>query len=259
MPEDLVSSHILFTDESGINERYLGYGGVIVPASHYQSAERALADFARNNGFKRREFSWKKCSPKELDRYSQFAALFWDLNESGTPLDFRAMIVDTRRNPLRSTLGNCSTDEDGFYKFYHFFITRSLEIVARDATNVDLRVAVSPDQYPYRSEVLQATVGGRLRNELPDRTVVTEVFRETPKMHRLHQLADVLLGAITFRVNERDPQGLSHKAHLCGHIESLVGRRLDRDFMPGERPFNVWSFASRGSSRWADGSHGYVG
>jgi len=249
--------YAVFSDESGVGERVLGYGGTFLIGGAVESAEEILEEFAQSRSFGDKEFSWKKCSANELERYKLFVDKFWELLDRGFELDFRALVVDTSSNPLTRAPWS-STDEEGFYKFYHFFITRSLEQIGVSAPCVDLRVAILKDQYPYRTEILQKTVGGRLKEELGDSALVTEVVRGTPKMIRLHQLADVLLGAVTYRVNERDPEGRSHKRGLCEHIEGRVGRRLDHDFLPPERPFNVWFFSSIGQDRWGKGARGHA-
>ncbi len=251
--------YAVFSDESGLGERVLGYGGTFALGASVEAFEEALEAFARSCGFAEKEFSWKKCSSNELDRYKAFVDMFWQLQGTERLLDFRAMLVDTSTNPLRAPAWGCNTEEDGFYKFYHFFITRSLENVATRSQCLDLRIAILPDQYPYRGDILGKTVAGRLKDEFGSGTLVTEVNRKTPKMARIHQLADVLLGAVTYRAGGRDPRGQSKKLPLCEHIESRVGRPLDHDFLPNERPFNVWFFASTGSSRWGKGARGTVG
>ena len=235
----------------------LGFGGIFIPGSQAEEAERVLEEFAKSRGFGEKEFSWKKCSANELERYELFVEKFWRLNEAGIEIDFRALVIDVQQNRLTRAPWS-STDEEGFYKFYHFFITRSLEQIGSAAPCIDLRVAILKDQYPYRTEILQKTVGGRLKEEFGDRTLITEVIRGSPKMARLHQLADVLLGAVTYRISKRDPQGKSRKRQLCEHVERQVGRRLDHDFYPGERPFNVWFFSSTGQARWGIGASGHA-
>jgi hypothetical protein len=247
--------YAVLSDESGVGERVLGYGAIFVAGAAVKEAERVLEDFAQSRSFRSKEFSWKKCSGNEVERYKLFVDKFWDFQTQGIHLDFRALVVDVHLNPLTREPWSTS-DEEGFYKFYHFFVTRSLEQIGATAPCVDLRVAVLEDQYPYRTEILQKTVGGRLKEEFGDRTLVTEVVRGTPKMVRLHQLADVLLGAVTYRVNNRDPKGASRKRELCEHVEAKVGRSLDHDFYPRERPFNVWFFSSSGQDRWGKGSRG---
>lgn len=249
-------SYTALTDESGVGERYLLYGGIFLPSARVDEAERLLDQFCRDRGFTDREMSWKKCSAGKVDRYCAFAELLWTLNEACSPVDFRAMVVDTERNPLRDEAFGCPTEEAGFYKLYYHFITRSLKIVAAKARQFEIIVASVPDQYPYRTEVLRATVGGRLKQQFGSDTTVSEVTRGDPRQRRLHQLADVLLGAVSYSYNRAHLQ--SHKARICASLEERLGRDLAVDFRPELRPFNVWPFGAKGTRRWASGSQGVV-
>lgn len=249
-------AYTALTDESGIGEQYLLYGGVFLPSSHVEAAEAKLEDFCRARGFTDREMSWKKCSASKVERYCAFGELLWSLNDAYPPVDFRAMVVNTHLTPLRSEKFDCPTEEVGFYKFYYQFITRSLRIVAVGSTQFEIIVASLPDQYPYRTEVLRATVSGRLKQQFGDDTTVTEVTRGDPRQRRLHQLADVLLGAVSYAYNRSHRQ--SEKARICATLEARAGQPLDIDFRPEERPFNVWPFGPKGTRRWASGSQGVV-
>jgi hypothetical protein len=256
---DLVASPVAysaFTDESGVAERYLVFGGIFLPSPQVDATERVLEEFCKRRVFTDREMSWKKCSSSKCDRYRAFATLLWDLNKSAAPVDFRAMVVDTSSNPLRNPTFKCLTKEDGFYKFYHFFITGGFRNIAVKARTFNVVVATLPDQYPFRTEVLGSTVAGSLKNLFGAETTVRLVTRADPLQKRLHQLADVLLGAVSFKYNRFDPK--SHKAQITRALEARTGRNLRADYRPRERPFNVWAFGPKGSKRWAPGARGRI-
>jgi hypothetical protein len=229
-----------FTDESGVKERYLCYGGIFVPTGLIDEAEHVLSDYAQRRGFGTRELSWKKCSREEVDRYIEFADLFWTIGISVCEIDFRSLVVDTHKYPLEDPEFDCHSEEDGFYRFYYAFVSRSLAIVADQAIECEVVVASTEDQYPYRTEILTATVGGALKAKLGDDVKVTEVQRESPRVRRLHQLADVLLGAVSCRYNRYDES--TFKYQICDQLETRLGRALTSDFLPQQRPFNVWRF-----------------
>lgn len=250
-------SHVAFTDESGVGERHLAYGGVFLPASNVAVCEDVLATFCADSGFAERELSWKKCSKGEVDRYRAFALKLWEMDSTIGSLDFRSLVIDTIRNPLRHPASGAATEEAGFYKFYHFFIRASVQIVAPDARGILLNVAVTADRYPYRTEILGKTVAGALKAQLSGDFEVAEVIRDSPKMNRLHQLADVLTGAVTYRLSGRDPGGTSHKRLICEAIEQQVGKRLDRDFLPSERPFKCLVLRGAGHRSLGEGRFGY--
>lgn len=233
-----------FTDESGRNERHLVFGGLFVPSGLVDEAERVLADYAASRGFANREISWKKCAKREVDRYCEFARLFWVLVDTVCAAHFRAMVIDTARYPLRSPDHGCPTEEDGFYKFYHFFIRCSLERLTPQGVEATIYVAEAPDQYEHRGAVLSTTVRGGLVARAGNAYDVIGVERESPRVHRLHQLADVLLGAVSFRYNRDDAE--APKAAICSAIEDRVGRTLTAGYAPEDEPLNVWRFTPRG-------------
>ena len=246
--------YTVFADESGWTDRFFGYGGVFLPSSNVHLVEAKLEAFCSMSGFAQREMSWKKCSKGEVDRYCEFARLLWEIGDVISPLDFRAMVVDTERNAFREPDFNCATDEDGFYKLYHFFLTASLRKVAPSTTAYQIVIGTMTDQYPHRDEILRATTGGALRNYLGPSFTVAEVERASPRHQRVHQLADVLTGCVTFAFNRADSG--SYKRAILDAVEQQVGRSLTKDFLPDLRPFNIWAFAARGRRRWAHGASG---
>jgi hypothetical protein len=249
-------TYVAYTDESGTGEQFLCLGGIFLPKENVKPLEAELEKYCKARGFLDREVSWKKCSATKVKRYMEFAAFFWDLQVACGPLDFRALVVDTHRNPLRHAAWKCNTDEDGFYKFYHHFIAGSFGRVADRAQKWEIVAASLEDQYAYRTEILGTTTAGALRAQFQTAATVTEVRRADPRQARVHQLADLLLGAVSFRFNRPKLEG--HKQALCEAVERRVGRTLSKDFFPSVRPFNVWTFAPIGSARWAKGSRGEV-
>jgi hypothetical protein len=246
----------VFADESAVRERYMAFGGIFIASEDIDAAEEFLQDFAERRGFADREISWKNCSKGEVQRYCRFAELLWSLDEGLPRVDFRALVVDTRKTPLRSPDHRCPTEEDGFYRFYHHFLTASVRLVSRRTPAVHLFIAETTDRYPYRTEILTSTVGGALKRRLGSPFEIGETQRRSPRDFRLHQLADVLVGAVTYRWNEGTRPAT--KAPICECIEKRVGRRLDTDFKPQVRPFNVWTFTPIGKERWAAGGTGVV-
>jgi hypothetical protein len=250
----LDTAYSAFADESGLGERFLGIGALFLPTSNVAEVEGCLEKFCTARGFFGREMSWKKCSQSKVERYREFIELFFSLAAGRPPLDFRALVVDQQRYPLA---WGKDTEEEGFYRFYHSLLSRSLATFARHAASYQLHVAIAPDRYAHRGDILQRTVGGTIGRASGRTWQVVEVIRGRPKSYRVHQMADILLGAVTARLNARAPD--SHKQDLIALVEERVGQRLDHDFKPGARPFNVWFFARKGEKRWAAGADGTVG
>jgi hypothetical protein len=250
------SDYVVFTDESGTRERFLIYGALYVPAEFAPAVEEWLEEFCRRNGFGAREVSWKKCSRAETSRYAVFTSQFWEMNAAVVPMDFRSLVVDTKANPVWHP-SYVSTREEGFYKFYHHFLCKSTEKAAWFGQRFLIYVGDTTDSYGHRTEILEKTVNGALRKAVAANFERVEVVRQAPRMSRTHQLADVLLGAVSYTEN-RAATAPNHKGAICAAMEARIGRSLSRDFKPTERPFNIWRFAARGNRRWGAGSSGYV-
>ena len=249
-------SYSIFADESSLGDRYLAFGAILLPTTHVAECERRLEEYCQRRGFAGREMSWKKCSSSKASRYREFIDMFWTLGQEFGPIDLRAMVVDQWNYPLKAPEWGCTTEEEGFYKFYYYFLTRSVMIVAPKASQFRVHVAATTDRYPYRTEILEKTVGGTLGRTRGRSWELVDVIRDEPKKYRLHQLADVMLGAVTHRLNDRTTG--QHKEDLARFVERRVGRKLDFDWRPWERPFNTWFFARKGDRRWAKGSQGQV-
>jgi len=244
---------VVYSDESGLGERYLVFGAIYVPAERVADVERELAEWCQRRGFAHREVSWKKCSRRESARYAELAELFWDLSLRYA-IQFRAMVVDTVRTPLKHEPSGATTEELGFYRYYHLFLTRSTRLVAPEARTVVLHIADLDDQYQHRTDVLVKTITGKLKELLPESFSVANVDRPSPRESRIHQLADVLTGAVSYRLNGRS----SHKEAICAAIEARLGQRLDQDVLPNVHPFNIWAFVPKGQRRWNKGARGTV-
>ncbi|CAN5796162.1 hypothetical protein BH23GEM9_BH23GEM9_15970 [soil metagenome] len=246
----------VFADESSIGDRYMGFGAILVPTPVVPIIEAWLEAYCAQAGFQGREMAWKKCGPGKVPRCTRFMNMFWELVRAYSPIDFRAIVLDRARYPLRAPQYGAHTEEEGFYRFYHSFLTRSIAKVASGAAGYQLHIAMTPDRYPHRSDILRKTVGGTVGRGAGRPWQIVDVIRGQPKSYRVHQLADVLLGAVMHRVNARNDA--SPKEMMVQQFEARLGKRLDEDCMPSERPFNVWFFARAGDSRWAPGGSGRV-
>lgn len=249
----------VFTDESCLNEQYLGYGGIFIREDNYNELELLLEDYAVKNSFSEREFSYKKCSKSDIERYIEFVKLFFDYlikKKSENKMwvaDFRSLIINTETNPIKFL---DKSWEEGFYKFYFYFITRSISYIPKDTfTDFELNVADKTDSYKYRTEVLQITTSGALQKNYPT-CIVNEIKRDRPKQSRVHQMVDILLGCVTYRFNGKDSD---NKRALVEYFEKRIGTSLNKDFKPNIRPINVWGFSSKGQKRWVKDATGIVG
>lgn len=249
----------VFADESCLSERCMGYGAIFIKDEYYDELEKHLEFYTQTNGINNREMSYKKCTTSDIDRYIGITKLFFDYlvekynQKKEWIADFRSLIINTETNPVKF---NNNSWEDGFYKFYFHFLTRSLNLITENrAYEFELNIADKSDSYPYRTEILQTTIGGAIRKNYGDKCILHEIERGNPKQSRIHQMADILLGCVTYRFNNKE---LENKAKLVEYIESRIGNSLNYDFLPHFRPFNVWGWTSKNQERWVKGATGYV-
>ncbi len=248
----------IFTDESCLKDQFLGYGGMFINEYHFNILEAKLEKYAEENGYKGIEFSYKKSGNSNIDRYIGFTNVFFDYINEFRPrrnqiaVDFRSLLLNTHTNPLQLTE---KSEEEGFYKFYYQFITKSIFNITRQKEDIEfeLHVADKPDSYQYRTEILNCTIGGCLKQEFGKYCHLKEIERGKPKEYRVHQLADVLLGCVTYRFNKKS----NNKEPLVAYVESRNGKLFD-DYKPWERKFNVWAFSSTGQKRWAPRAKGHA-
>lgn len=249
----------VYTDESCLNDQFLGYGGIFILEKYYVELENLLNNYANSNGFNARELSYKKCSKTDIDRHIGITKIFFDylqkkkMETNHWVADFRSLIINTKTNQIHL---NNETWEVGFYKFYFQFITKSIfNLSYTNDTEFEFNIAEKSDSYKFRTEVLQNTITGALKKRYSNKCTVNEIKRGKPKESRVHQVADILLGCVTYRFNNKNSES---KENLVKYIENRINSNLNLDFKPIERPFNVWGFSSRGQERWVKGSSGVV-
>lgn len=216
--------------------------------------ESRLEQFAQDNAFGDREFSYKKCDKSTVRRYIGFLDIALDFiveiweKEKRYALDFRCMIFNKEKNRIQLTE---KSKEEGFYKLYHHFLIGSLKILNVKNANYELHIADLSDAYPFRTDILTNTLGNAMKNKLGNRCILNEIERGKPREYRVHQLADVILGLVVYKFKgEQRP----NKQPLLESFERRLSRKLDYDFRPSVRPFNVWTWASRGQTRWNKGA-----
>jgi hypothetical protein len=107
-----VEPYSVFVDESALKDRFFAYGGIFLPSSSIDTAEGAPEELAHRVGFGNRALSWRNCSRREVDRYVEFAAKLWDLHDVAD-VEFRSLLIDTHRHPLKDPQFGCTTEEEG--------------------------------------------------------------------------------------------------------------------------------------------------
>lgn len=218
----------LFTSANP-NGRYLMIGSLWLPADMRDTAKSRIAELrTKHNVFG--EIKWRKISPSKQDFYIELIDLFMSF---GLDMRFRCVAVDR----TEVNMGRLNGDAElGFYKFYY----QAIHHWILDHNEYSVFCDLKQNRDRSRLSTLKTVLGHANRTSeigavqsLPSPEVV------------LLQLCDVLLGAISARMNENQIDGAG-KALVVEHLE----RRLDRHRLgptaAAERKFNVFRMRLQG-------------
>jgi Protein of unknown function (DUF3800) len=197
--------YIIYCDESEDKGPFCSnfYGGALIKASDRQRIEADL--LAAREGING-EAKWTKITEQDEGRYIAFALKFLELVEAGL-VKVRVMFTQN----IHSTDHLQYEEQDvKFFKLYYQFIKHAFGLMYCNPDGDELvRVAVYLDDAPDTAAALD-----NFKNYLASLTVLPEFFQArvivekdaitevNSKEHAIMQAADVILGAIQFRLNE---------------------------------------------------------
>lgn len=218
----------VFTSERP-NAQYLMIGSLWLPADIREMAKTRIAEL-RNKHAVHGEMKWRKISPSKQAFYIELIDLFM-----GFALDMRFRCIAVDRTQL--DMGRLNGDAElGFYKFYYQTLHHWILDHNEYAIFCDLKL----NRDRSRLSTLQTALGHA------NRSSEIETLQSLPSGEVvLLQLCDVLLGAASARINQRENLGAA-KSVVVRHIE----RRLDRDCLgptsAAERKFNIFKIRLQG-------------
>lgn len=176
------------------------------------------------------EIKWRKISPSSQAFYIDLIDLFMSF---GLDMRFRCIAV----NHSEVNLVRFNSDAElGFYKFYY----QALHHWLSDNNSYRIFCDLKPNRDRTRLSTLKRVLGHA------NRTSTIEAIQSLPSHEVvLLQLSDVLLGAISSRMNDAPKLGVGKQA-IVEHLE----RRLDRERLGPtsvtERKFNVFRIRLQG-------------
>lgn len=218
----------LFTSENP-NGRYLMIGSLWLPADMRATAKARIAEL-RDKYSVYGEIKWRKISSAKQAFYIELIDLFMSF---GLDMRFRCVAVDR----TEVNMGRLNGDAElGFYKFYYQAIHHW--ILDHNEYRIFCDLKLNRDR--SRLATLNTVLGHA------NRTSRIETVQSLPSPEVvLLQLCDVLLGAASARMNDRENIGVG-KAAVVQHLE----RRLDRDLLgptaAAERKFNIFRIRLQG-------------
>ena len=199
--------YLIFCDESDVSGRHYSnfYGGVLVGSSQYDRiTKRLVAEKERLN--LHGEIKWSKVSEQYLSKYEELMQAFFDEVSSGH-LRVRIMFRHNVHVAVGLTIEQL---ENGFFRLYYQFIKHAFGLMFRPAGSPPANLRLYFDEFPDKREVATQFKGfihglkdipSIKRAGLSIRMEDIAEFRSHE--HVLAQCLDVILGAITFRLNHK--------------------------------------------------------
>lgn len=200
--------YILFCDESDHRGPFYSnfYGGVRVPASQLLAIERALWEKKQCLGLTS-EIKWEKTGPGVVDRYEQFIRVFFDEIAAGRAW-MRVMFTQNARVPVGLTV---EQQNESYYLLYYQFLKHGFGLAHLPRHEAPPRFRIYLDEIGDTREQV-AKFKGFVHGLADTKTIraaggiilqdsaITEVRSHD---HIVMQALDVVLGSITFRLNNK--------------------------------------------------------
>jgi hypothetical protein len=202
--------YLIFCDESDVTGAYFSnfYGGVLVGSSQYDRITRRLnAQKQRLNLFG--EVKWSKVSKPYLSKYQALIKTFFDEVAKGH-LKVRIMFRQNIHHAVRLT----NDQIDGaFFRLYYQFIKHAFGLMYRPSAEGRAKLRLFFDDLPetreasaqFKGYILGLKDNPKIR-ESGLSLAMEDITEFSSHNHVLAQCLDIVLGAMSFRLNDKHKQ-----------------------------------------------------
>lgn len=251
---------VIYTDESDRTGEYFSnfYGGILVHSQDLQpTIDRLEACKRRHNLFN--EIKWQKVTANYLSKYGGIVDELFDLMAEGT-VKVRIMFTSNQYVPVGLT-----TDQEqaAYHLLYYQFIKHAFGLQhCRSDLAGPVRVRLNIDSMPGSAEQkaqFKSYVAGLTHNpEMRSADVQfdpLQIAEVASHDHVLLQCLDVVLGAMTFRLNNKHlhkPPGMTRRGKRTRakhELYRLISNRI-RQLYPNFNIGESTGIAGDISSRW---------
>lgn len=218
----------IYCDEASTTvARYMLIGGLWVPWNSETELHNRFAQVRSIHNLTA-EMKWTKVSIGKLRAYQDFLNVFW----TDPNLSFKCIVVDTHILNYHQFHGG--DHELGFYKFYYQLISRNLLPNNLYWLYTDER----HNRKPYRLSTLKATTNAYWKKRSGQAPLRVVEPRPSDNEDCI-QLADLLLGAISYAWNEH--AGSPAKLAMVDYIARCLNRPTLRiATRPSASKVNIW-------------------
>ena len=198
---------VLFCDESDKDGRFYSniYGGVLVGSSQIDRI-RAQLEATKADLNIHGEVKWSKTSAAYLGKYQQLISTFFDEVRDGH-LKVRIMF---RQNATQAPDLTAEQREMGYFLLYYQFIKHAFGLRHMPFGTHDVHLRLYFDEFPDNRDRIERfkgfLYGLQMDEKLQERGVhvrIADIAEVRSHDHILLQCLDVILGAMTFRLNDK--------------------------------------------------------
>ena len=211
----LEKEYIIFCDESDSRGKYYSnfYGGLIVGASQYQRITNRLNVLKTQLNF-HGEIKWNKVTERYLQKYIEFIkVLFDEISENN--IKIRIMFRQNAYVPVG--LSREQTEQEYFLLYYQF-LKHAFGLEFINHTSPGTRIRIYLDKLPDTAEKIERFKGYILGLQKNSKLKVANVVMHKEDIteirshdHVLAQCIDILLGSISFRLNDKHKEKIPGK------------------------------------------------
>lgn len=224
----------LWCDESDFEGRFFSnfYGGALVHQSNMDEVIRKLETAKKANNL-HREVKWQRVTDQYLSKYMALMDVFFELIREDK-VKFRVMFTKNANVPIGLTEDQV---DNRYFILYYQFIKYAFGFTRYDLAPVNLRIFLDkmPDKkekvQEFRRHIFNLNANPEFR---PSRIRIHEdhITEANSEEHVVLQCADVVLGAMNFRLNDKHlekPPGETRrgkrtlaKLKLYAHMNKLI-------------------------------------
>lgn len=231
----------IFIDESRQTyDKFMVLGGVICPYANLAAIQKEL-DKLRCDTNMTKEFKWTKVSRAKLDHYKMLIDAVVDSIEKNL-LHFKAVVFDTHEfDHKKFSNGDVETT---FYKLMYQFILHKFGKYLEEEDFAIIHLDQRNSSYPLSKLKMILNAGIRKKYQLHGEPI-RSLDPQDSKKSDLIQVADVLMGAIGFEINQYHlaQNAAPHKCELVKYIAEK--NKLNNLCVPtpwGKNGFEIWHF-----------------
>ncbi len=240
---DALGDYAAFTDESSISgHRFMLVGGVLCRSAHAQEIHEKMCRIRRDSRFPQDSIQWKHFHAGKFATYKKAVDLFLEENASHR-LDFQCLVVDTHKlNHGRFNEG------DGETFFQKIMYQTAVAWLKKYENPPVLRLFHGRRESRYDLDHVRSIINAGMAKTTQFATYrpLRQFEYMTVQESGLHQIADVMLGAVSYQWNPglRRPGG--RKQMLGEYIQAeCCASTLGRPTPMSKPHFDIWELKLR--------------